>query len=178
MLISSQFTTPPAVYQSPLQEAIYSALHRLGIEYKRVECEPAISVEDCEELAKAFEVPVVKTLFVANRQLNRFHFVSMLGEKPFITKDFSRALGVSRVSFVKPGLMMDLIGAPVGAVSPLCVVMDESLGAEVVIDYPVTEYPYLTFPDGTTTNYLRISTRDLLDRFLPACGHTAHVCDI
>ena len=178
MFISASLTTPPAIYESELQEAIYSALHRIGIGYERVECEPAISVEDCEKLARALDVPVVKTLFVANRQLTRFHLVSMLGDKPFITTDISRALGVSRVSFGTPEMMMDLIGAPVGAVSPLCVVADKELGAGMVIDSPVMEYPYLIFPDGTTTNYLRVSTRDIIDRFLPSYGHEAQICDI
>ncbi len=178
MYISQQFDTAPERIESRLQESIYAGLNKLGIPFKRVECDPAISVEDCEELTARFGVPVVKTLFVANRQLTRFHLVSMPGSKPFVTRDFARALNVSRVSFVKPDIMMEMLGVPVGAVSPLCAIADRGCTIQVVVDEEVLSYPRVAFPDGTTTNYICLETKAVIERYLSFCNHEPKICQL
>lgn len=178
MFIASPTDRPPEHFSTQLQQSVYTGLKELGIPFLRVACDPAVTVDDCRELTRLFGVPVVKTLFVANRQLTRFHLVSMPGDKPFVTRDFSKALGVSRVSFVSPSKMMELLSIPVGAVSPLCAVADHGLGVQVVIDEVVLSFPAVAFPDGTTTNYLRLSTEDIVSRYLPACSHKPFICQL
>lgn len=178
MYISEPFYTEPQHFESALQESIYAGLAKFGIPFSRVVCDPAISVSDCEELTGRFGVPVVKTLFVANRQLTRFHLVSMPGEKPFVTRDFSRAMNVSRVSFVHPDKMMEMIGVPVGAVSPLCAIADPENRIQVVIDKHVMGYPKVAFPDGTTTNYICLETDRIINQLLLSFNHIPAFCEL
>lgn len=173
--VQSPVDKAPESFTGPLQAKVYAALDGLGIDFLRVECEPAITIADCEAVAQALGVPVVKTLFLANRQLTRFHLLVMPGDKPFVTKDFSRALSVSRVSFVPAELLMEMLQTPVGAASPLSVIADANNRVQLAVDADVLSMPEIACPDTTTTNYLRLKTADIFQRFIPSTGHS---CDI
>lgn len=170
--------TAPESFTGPLQPKVYALLLELGMDFLRVECEPAITIADCEAVAHALDVPVVKTLFLANRQLTRFHLLVMPGDKPFVTKDFSRALGVSRVSFVPADLMMEMLQTPVGAASPLSAIADTENRVQIAVDADVIAMPAIACPDTTTTNYLRLKTADVIDRFIPATGHIPEIINL
>lgn len=170
------FVAPQSM--TPLQQKIYARLSELGIRYRRLECEPAVTIEDCRAVENRLGLPVVKTLFVANRQLTRFHLVVMPGDKPFVTRDFSRSLGVSRVSFVPADVMERMLQTPIGGCSPLCAEADVDRSVGVVIDEAVTGYDCVACPDSTTTNYLAIDTADIVNRYLPSCGHEPQIVAI
>lgn len=162
----------PERFESSLQEKIYAGLNQLGIDFERVSCESAVTIEQCRAIEAALQAPVVKTLFVANRQLTRFHLVVLPGEKPFVTKTFSKARGVSRVSFVAPELMMEMLSTPVGGASPLSMLADDAHRVELVVDSQVMAMAEIACPSATPNDYLRLSSIDLFNRFLPAFGIT------
>ena len=82
--------------------AVYDFLDSLEIEYKRVDHEALMTMEACEEVDHLLEAKICKNLFLCNRQQTAFYLFVTPGDKPFRTKDFSSALGVSRVSFASP----------------------------------------------------------------------------
>lgn len=170
MYISEVIKGAPEAYKTETQRLIYDQLMRSGIEYSRVDNDPAISVDDCEEISERLGAPTVKTLFVANRQLTKFYLVVMPGHKPFITRDFTAALGVSRVSFVKPEILMEMLGLEVGSATPLAIVADKGQSIRLVIDHEVTDRERMLIPDGTTTCYMNIRSEDLLTKYLPSIG--------
>lgn len=176
--VSQPVNHPPKHFETPLQGKIYAELAKLGINYLRVSCDPAITIEDCEAIAQRLQAPVVKTLFLANRQLTRFHLLTMPGHKPFVTKDFSKALGVSRVSFVSPEIMMEMLSTPVGGASPLSVFADVGGKIQSVIDSELFSMPEIVFPDTTTTNYLLAPATEIINRVLPAAGHIPVVANL
>lgn len=169
--VSQPVNFQPEHFEIPLQEKIYAGLSKLGINYLRVSCDPAITIDDCEAIAQRLNAPVVKTLFLANRQLTRFHLLTMPGHKPFVTKDFSKALEVPRVSFVSPEIMMDMLATPVGGASPLSALADTECKVQSVIDRELLTMPAIVFPDTTTTNYLLAPTAEIIERMLPEAGH-------
>lgn len=170
--------TAPDKYGSELQKSIYAGLRELGIAFLRAQCDPAITIDDCLAIEEALGVPVVKTLFLTNRQQTKFYLLSMPGNKPFVTRDFSKALGVSRVSFASPELLMNMLATPVGAASPLCSLADTSAEVRIIIDSSLRHQKLIACPDGTTTNYLRLSLSAVTDRFIPLTGHTAEFYEI
>ncbi len=162
----------PDRFESSLQEKIYAGLDQLGIDFERVSCGAAVTIEQCQAIEAALRVPVVKTLFVANRQLTRFHLIVLPGDKSFVTKTFSKARGVSRVSFVAPELLMEMLSTPVGGASPLSMLADSSRQVELVVDSQEMAMTEITCPAATPNDYLRLSAFDLFNRFLPAFGIT------
>ncbi|MDE6322932.1 MAG: hypothetical protein K2L46_01420 [Paramuribaculum sp.] len=158
----------PQQFKSSLHEKIYAGLDQLGIDFERVSCEKAVTIDQCRAIATVLRAPVVKTLFVANRQLTRFHLVVLPGSKPFVTKDFSKSRGVSRVSFVSPELMMSMLSTPVGGASPLSILADEAGIVELDVDAEVMGLPEVVCPAATPCDYVRLKTSDLFNRLLPS----------
>ncbi|MCM1377542.1 MAG: prolyl-tRNA synthetase associated domain-containing protein [Clostridium sp.] len=171
MFISEIKSGAPDVFSTPVQQQIYEALADSGVPFRRVDNDPAITVDQCAEISDRLQSPTVKSLLVANRQLTKFYLVVMPGDKPFITRDFTAALGVSRVSFVKPEILLEMLGVEVGAATPLAVIADKERKIRLILDADLKERERMLLPDGTTTCYMDIATSDLLTRYLPAISH-------
>lgn len=78
---------------------VYDFLDHLGIEYKRVDHEPAFTMEVCEEIDKMLQATICKNLFLCNRQKTQFYLLMMPGDKPFKTKEITSQIGSARLSF-------------------------------------------------------------------------------
>ena len=113
--VSQPMTTVPEHFSTPLQALTYRTLTELSIPFQRVENDPAVTMEDCQAIDERLQMQTVKTLFLCNRQQTAFYLFVTPGDKPFRTKDFSSALGVSRVSFATPEQLLQLLGTVVGA---------------------------------------------------------------
>lgn len=178
MNISQIRTTPPGTFTTDTQRLIYQTLEKSHLPWTRVDNDPAITVDDCEEISERLQAPTVKSLLVANRQLTKFYLVVMPGHKTFVTKDFTAALGVSRVSFVKPEILMELLGLEVGSATPLAIVADRNNIVRLVIDREVLDRPSMLLPDGTTTCYMNIPAKEFMTNYIPLTGHTAEIVDM
>lgn len=69
----------PEVFENNLRCKVYDALDSLGIPFRCVDTDEVITMEDCK------------------------------GDKPFRSKDFSSALGISRVSFAPAEKMEEIL---------------------------------------------------------------------
>ena len=169
--VSEQFSTAPSVFGTPLQKAIYEAFTRLGIPFVRVDTDPGITMEDCRHIDAGIGSRIVKSVFVCNRQQTEFYIYVMPADKPFVTREFCSALGISRVSFASADKLQSLTGVAPGATTILSAVLPSAAGVHLVIDSAVASGDWFACTDGTDTCFVRIATRDLLEKFLPACGH-------
>ena len=164
-------TAAPAEFASETQRKVYAALERLGIPFARIDNDPAVKMEDCIAIDRTLGIPTVKTLLLCNRQQTVFYLYVMPGDKPFSTKDFGAALQISRVSFAPAAMLHEFLGTEVGATTPLSLVADPEHRVRLIIDRAAVAPAAIGCPDGTTTCYMRLSTADLLENFIPATGH-------
>ena len=79
----------------------------------------------------------VKTLFLCNRQQTNFYLFVTLDGKPFVTKDFSAALGISRVSFASEELLFSMLGTKIGATTVLSSIIDTENKVRIIFDIEV-----------------------------------------
>ena len=170
--VSERMTTAPQKFSTPLQKQVYSALERLGISFERVDTDPGITMEDCQNINSGLGGRIVKTLFLCNRQQTIFYLYVTRDDKPFVTKDFGAALGIPRVSFASAELLMEKVGTEHGASTILSACLDSAHDVNFVIDKEITESDTFCCADGTVGCFMKIRTRDLLDRYLPAFSHT------
>lgn len=170
--VSQPMTTVPEHFSTPLQELIYRTLTRLSIPFQRVENDPAVTMEDCQAIDDRLQMQTVKTLFLCNRQQTAFYLFVTPGDKPFRTKDFSSALGISRVSFASPEQLERLMGTVVGSATVFSALLASAREVRVVFDRALADSEWYGCIDGTTTGYMKLRTRDVLDRLLPHTGHT------
>ena len=176
--VSEVFTTPPESFKTELQKEVYKTLDELNIEYRRVDNDPAVTMADCAEINKKLDCTVVKTLFLCNRQKTKFYLFVMPDGKPFVTKNFGAALGVSRVSFAPPELLLEKVGVEVGATTVFGLLLDRENEIRTVFDKEVFKDEYYGCTDSTTTGYMRVKTGDILEKFLPYIKHGYEIIDI
>lgn len=128
-------------------------------------------MDDCTAINEKLDMKMVKTLFLCNRQKTEFYLFITAGDKPFRSKDFSHALGISRVSFAPAELMETMLGTKIGAATVFSALLDTAENVRIVFDNDVLEEKWYGCSDGTTTGYMKIQTCDITDRFLPYTGH-------
>ena len=93
----------PAQTENRLEKEMkaYDFLDSLGIEYRRIDHDPAMTMEVCEGIERELGAAICKNLLLCNRQETEFYLLLMPGNKPFQTKFLSCTIGSSRLSFAK-----------------------------------------------------------------------------
>ncbi len=71
----------------------------------------------CQDIDEALQAAICKNLFLCNRQETDFYLLMMPGDKKFKTKDLSKELGVSRLSFASETYMEQFLDITPGSVS-------------------------------------------------------------
>jgi len=173
--VSEIMERAPDSFKSPLQEMAYESLAKLQISFERVETDEAISMEDCIQIDQKLDMKMVKTLFLCNRQQTEFYLFVTTADKPFKSKDFSNALGISRVSFAPAELMENMLGVKIGAATVFSVIMDKDNLVQVVFDHDVLLEEWYGCSDGTTTGYMKVKTKQIVNDFLTYAKHTPTV---
>ena len=164
--VSDIITTPPAAFTTELQRQVYAAFAQRGIPFGRVDTDPGLTMEDCQHIDAKIGVRIVKTIFVCNRQQTEFYLYVTTDDKPFVTRDFCGALGIPRVSFASAEKLWELTGVEVGATTILSAILPQAAGVHLVMDRGVAQSEWFSCTDGTATCFVKLRTRDLLDKYL------------
>lgn len=157
---------------------VYDLLDSLGIEYDRTDHEAAMTMEDCNEIDRILDVIICKNLFLCNRQKTKFYLLMMPGDKVFKTKDISQQIGSARLSFAGAEEMEQFLDITPGSVSVMGLMNDTENHVQLLMDKPVAESELLGCHPCVNTASLRMKTRDVMEKFLPAVHHDAIVVDL
>ncbi|MDR1619094.1 MAG: prolyl-tRNA synthetase associated domain-containing protein [Clostridiales bacterium] len=148
--------------------AVFDVLTAMGISFERFEHDAAMTMDDCDLFDQNKAAAHCKNLFLANRQGTRFYLLLVNGEKRFHTKDVSRQLGISRLSFGTDEQLQAVLGLKPGAVSPMGLINDHEHRVHVLLDKDVANWDRLIVHSNVNTASIIISVIDLL-RFLSLC---------
>ncbi len=176
--ISDISNKAPNSFDTKLQEQIYATLDALNIPFSRVTTDEAITMEDCLLINQKLDMNMVKTLFLCNRQKTDFYLFITRGDKPFSSKIFSTALNISRVSFAPAELMYEMLGTKIGAATIFSSLLDKDNNINIVIDKDICNEKWYGCSDGTTTGYMKISTEDIITKFLSYVKHTHTIVEV
>lgn len=157
---------------------VYELLEKLEIPFERVDHEEAMTMEACQEIDKSLGVAMCKNLFLCNRQKTDFYLLLMPGEKKFLTKNFSKQLGVSRLSFADGESMEKYLDITPGSVSILGLMNDTNHSVHLSIDKELLSDEYLGCHPCINTSSLKIKMSDILEKFLPYTGHEATIVEL
>ena len=156
----------------PKEMRVYDLLDSLGVEYERIDHEPAMTMEVCAEIDLVLDATICKNLFLCNRQETDFYLLMMPGDKPFKTKELSAQIGSSRLSFAKPDFMERFLDIKPGAVSVMGLMNDKDMNVRLLIDEDVLTGEYFGCHPCVNTSSLKIKTEDLINKILPTVKHT------
>ena len=157
---------------------VYDLLDSLGIEYYRADHKEANTMEVCHEIDKVLGTLICKNLFLCNRTKTEFYLLMMPGDKPFKTKDITKQIGCSRLSFADAEYMEKYLNIKPGAVSIMGLMNDTENHIQLLIDKPVAENDTLGCHPCVSTASLKFSTKDILEKFLPAVNHKPIIVDL
>ena len=159
------------------EKRCYDFLDGLGVEYEVVDHDEASDMEKCKEIEGALEVKICKNIVLCNRQETRFFLFMMPGDKKYVTKDISKKLDMSRLSFAKENYLKEFLDVTPGSVSVLGLLNDKDNRVELVIDKDVIQADFIRCHPCENTSTLKISTEDFLNKIIPALGKEAKIID-
>jgi hypothetical protein len=155
----------------------YEFLEKIGIDYEVVDHEEASDMDKCLEIETVLGVKICKNIMLCNRQETRFFIFMMPGDKKYVTKDVSKKIGMSRLSFAKEEHLKDYLNVTPGSVSVLGLLNDIDNRVELVIDRDVIGQNHIRCHPCVNTSTLKIKTDDFLTKIIPALNKEALIID-
>ena len=155
----------------PKEQRVYDLLDDLGIVYHRVDHAPAMTMELCQAIESTLGAPICKNLLLCNRQETDFYMLLLPGDQVFKTKDLSKQIGSSRLSFAGGEYMEQLLDITPGSLSILGLANDKDRKVRLLIDAEVLDCDYLGCHPCINTSSLRISMEDVKEKLIPALNH-------
>ena len=149
----------------------YDLLDKLEIGYQRIDHEAAMTMEACAAVDEALGATICKNLLLCNRQCTDFYLLLMPGDKPFKTKDLSKQIGSSRLSFASAEYMEQLLDITPGSLSILGLMNDKENRVLLLIDEDVLKGEHIGCHPCINTSSLKLRTEDVLQKLIPAMGH-------
>ena len=178
MTISPLFTGAPADARCAVERNTYALLDELRILYTRVDHEEAATMDDCVAIGEVLGVNICKNLVLTPRNRSAFYLLCMPGDKPFLTKDFSKQIGSSRLSFATAEDMTELLGVQPGSASILSLMNDPAHRVTLAVDRQVLEAEFFGCHPCRNTSSVKLKTKDVLEIFLKHTGHELTVVEL
>lgn len=170
-------TGRPADCAGRLEKEIrcYDLLDKLGVAYQRIDHEAAMTMEACQAVDAVLDAAICKNLLLCNRQQTAFYLLMLPGDKAFKTSVLSKEIGSSRLSFAPGEFMEQFLDITPGSLSVLGLMNDRENKVELLIDRDILNSDFFGCHPCINTASLRIATRDLMEKILPAVGHEARI---
>ena len=157
---------------------VYAFLDRLGVCYRRVSHEPAATMEDCRAVDLMLGASMCKNLFLCNRTATDFYLLLMPADKPFKTKELSKQIGSSRLSFADHSYMEQFLDITPGSLSVLGLMNDTENRVQLLIDKDVLKTETFGCHPCINTSTLRFSVEDLTNKLIPAMGYSPRMVNL
>ena len=170
----------PATCEGRLAKEIrcYDLLDSLGIEYQRIDHEAAATMEICAEIDKTLGATICKNLLLCNRQCTSFYLLMLPGKTVFKTSILSKEIGSSRLSFADAKYMEEFLDITPGSVSVLGLMNDHDNRVQLLIHEDVLKGEFVGCHPCINTSSLRLKTKDLVEKIIPAMGHEPRIVTI
>ena len=162
----------------PKEVRVYDLLDSLGIEYQRIDHEAAMTMEACAAIDAVLDATICKNLLLCNRQRTAFYLLMLPGSKPFKTSVLSKQIGSSRLSFADAEYMERFLDITPGSVSVMGLMNDHDHHVQLLMDEDILRGEFFGCHPCINTSSLRLRTRDLMEKIIPAMGHEPRIVNL
>lgn len=150
----------------------YDLLDSLNITYQRIDHTEAATTEACKDIDETlYPTTICKNLFLCNSQQTKFYILMMPSYKKFKTKDVSRQIGSSRLSFAPENYMEEFLDITPGSVSVMGLQNDKDNRVQLLVDEDLLKDDYIGCHPCINTSSIKLKRSDLFDKVLPAMNH-------
>ncbi len=160
------------------KEQITDFLFQSGIEFERYDHEAAFTIEECEKIKEAKGWVLCKNLLLRTSNGADHWLLLMKSNKSFVTKDVSKKLGSSRLSFASGEEMQELLNTSPGSLSILSLVFNKEKNVSLAVDSELLEEEYFYCHPCDNTSTLKIKTSDIMQKLLPLLNITPKTIEI
>lgn len=163
---------------SSVASYICDYLKNLGIEFSVISHDAAETLEKCAEIEKIIGGKICKNLFLQTTTGSVHYLLMMSSKKKFVTKEVSKLLDSSRLSFASGEKMEEMLGTSSGSLSITSLVFDKEKKVKLAIDRDVISEEYICCHPCDCTATLKIKTSDVTDILIPSLGVAPIIIDI
>lgn len=149
-----------------------------GIGYSKLEHNAVSSIEECRIIEKDLGSEICKNLLLRNTPGTAYFLLSMKGDKPFVTKEVSKKLGSSRLSFVSADEMLSLTETTPGSLGIMSLLFDKEKKITFAADKALLDNPFFCCHAGINVCTLKIKTADVFEKLLPLLGVETKIIEI
>lgn len=153
-------------------------LENAAIGYEIFHHEAAFTIAECEKIEERIEGRICKNLLLTTTTGSVYYLLMLSGEKKFVTKDVSKKLGTSRLSFASPEKMHELLNTEPGSLSITSLIFDKDKKVLLAIDGDVLKEEFVCCHPSDNTATLKIKTKDLTEKLLPSLGADPVIIEI
>lgn len=148
-------------------------LDELNIPFTLTRHEALFTVEQSQAAVRDTPGAHCKNMFLKSKS-GALILVTCEENRRIRIRDLERAIGVKKLSFAKPDLLLTHLGVTPGAVTPLSVVNDTQNAVRVVLDAQMMNSDTLHCHPLHNEATIAISTTDLIRVF----DHTGHMAEL
>lgn len=150
---------------------VYDLLDSLEIPFYRTDHEAVGTIADCLEVDSILGIEICKNLFMCNRQKTAFYLVLLPGTKSLKTKELSKQIPTSRLSFASGEDMEKYMNCTPGSATIMGLIFDPENKVQLVIDEEVLEQEWFGCHPCINTSSIKLKTKDVLEKYLKAVHH-------
>lgn len=150
---------------------VYDLLDRLNIEYMRIDHDKTMTMEECAIVEQELDAMICKNLFLVNSNKSQYYLLMLAGDKKLKTKDVSKQIHSSRLSFGSDEKMLEYLDITPGSVSVMGLMNDCEDKVQLIVDEDIFTKPYIGFHPCMNTTSMKIKTSDLFEKVLPKIHH-------
>lgn len=152
--------------------AVYDLLDGLRITYERVDHEAVQTIAACEEVDRTLGIEICKNLFLCNRQRTAYYLLLLPGHKALQTKELSKQIPTSRLSFASGEDMEEYLNVTPGSATIMGLIFDPENRVQLVVDEEILKEEYFGCHPCVNTSSLKLRTADVFGRYLEAVHHS------
>lgn len=153
-------------------------LNNIGLQFSLTTHEAAETLEKCTRIEKMINGRICKNLFLQTTTGSAHYLLMMDSGKKFVTKNVSKAIGSSRLSFANGEKMENMLGTSPGSLSITSLVFDKERAVSLVIDEDILKEEFICCHPCDCTATLKIKTQDVMDILIPSLGITPIIIKI
>lgn len=150
---------------------VYDLLDSLGIPYYRTDHKAAFTIEACLDVDKILGLEICKNLFLCNRQKTAYYLLVMPGRKALKTKELSKQIPTSRLSFASGEDMEEYLNVMPGSATIMALMYDTENRVQLLVDEDVLKDEEFGCHPCVNTSSIKLRTEDAFGRFLEAVRH-------
>lgn len=116
-------------------------------------------------------IEICKNLFLCNRQKTAYYLLLLPGSKTLQTKELSKQIPTSRLSFASGEDMEEYLNVTPGSATVMGLIFDPENRVQLVVDEELLEAEYFGCHPCVNTSSLKLRTADVFGKYLKAVHH-------